>query len=117
MSDTKPAQPGDAKLRMDEAITGRDFLGSVLLASGAALLGSASPAELAAADHFTGYGGVGEYSNSNGNTLEVMQAGHSIRFGTFDPPPKDVIAASPLPTAIFPARWIVASPYWKHRER
>ncbi len=61
---------------MDDSITRRDFLGSVLLASGAALLESASPAELAAAaDHFTGYGGVGEYSNSNGITLEVMQAG------------------------------------------
>lgn len=106
---------------MDDSITRRDFLGSVLLASGAALLESASPAELAAAaDHFTGYGGVGEYSNSKGITLEVIQAGHSIRsirFGTYDPLPKDVIAASPLPTAIFPARWIIASPYWKHRER
>jgi spermidine dehydrogenase len=92
MSDTKPAQPGDAKLGMDEAITRRDFLGSVLLASGAALLESASPAELAAAaDTFTGYGGVGEYSTSNGNTLEVMQAGHSIRYGTYDPLPQDVI--------------------------
>jgi spermidine dehydrogenase len=92
MSDTKPASPGDAKLGMDEAITRRDFLGSVLLASGAALLESASPAELAAAaDSFTGYGGVGEYSTSNGNTLEVMQAGHSIRYGTYDPLGKDVI--------------------------
>ena len=38
MSDAKPARPGDAKLGMDEAITRRDFLGSVLLASGAVLL-------------------------------------------------------------------------------
>jgi spermidine dehydrogenase len=92
MSDVKPAVPGDAKLGMDEAITRRDFLGSVLLASGAVLLESASPAELAAAtDQFTGYGGVGEYSTSNGNTLEVMQAGHSIRYGTYDPLPKDLI--------------------------
>jgi spermidine dehydrogenase len=90
MSETKPARPGDAKLGMDEPITRRDFLGSVLLASGAVLLESASPAQLAA-DHFTGYGGVGEYSNSNGNTFEVMQAGHSIRYGTYDPLPKDVI--------------------------
>jgi spermidine dehydrogenase len=90
MSDAKPARPGDAKLGMDEAITRRDFLGSVLLASGAVLLESASPAELAA-DNFTGYGGVGEYSTSNGNTFEVMQAGHSIRYETYDPLPKDVI--------------------------
>jgi spermidine dehydrogenase len=51
------------------------------------MLESASPAELAA-DHFTGYGGVGEYSNSNGNTFEVMQAGHSIRYGPTIPFPK-----------------------------
>src|SRR6202046_3972686 len=90
MSDAKPARPGDAKLGMDEAITRRDFLGSVLLASGAVLLESASPAELAA-DQFTGYGGVGEYSTSNGNTFEVMPAGRSIRYGTYDPLPKDLI--------------------------
>ena len=53
---------------MDEAITRRDFLGSVLLASGAVLLESASPAELAA-DNFTGYGGVGEYSNTSPQDL------------------------------------------------
>src|ERR1700678_3131077 len=90
MSDAKPARPGDAKLGMDEPITRRDFLGSVLLASGAALLESRSPAELAA-DNFTGYGGDGEYSTSNGNTFEVMQAGQSIRYGTYDPLPKDLI--------------------------
>ena len=79
----KSLRPGDAKLGMDAPITRRDFLGSALLASGAALLGSATPAELLAArnstsrnedDDFTGYGGVGEYSNSNGNTLAVLRA-------------------------------------------
>jgi spermidine dehydrogenase len=92
MPDAKPGVSGDNKLGMDESITRRDFLGSVLLASGAVLLDSASPAELAAAaDSFTGFGGVGEYSNSNGNTLEVMQAGHAIRYGTYDPLPKDLV--------------------------
>jgi len=61
-------------------ITRRDFLGSTLLASGAALLSGAAPIEmLAAGDVWTGYGGVGEYSGSNGNTLEVLQAGHKMR--------------------------------------
>ncbi len=77
---------------MDAPITRRDFLGSTLLASGAALLGGANPAELLAdKDEFTGYGGVGEYSASNGNTLEVLRAGHTIREGLYDQLPKDVI--------------------------
>jgi spermidine dehydrogenase len=99
MPNPKPGMPGDTSLGMDSPITRRDFLGSVLLASGAALLGSATPAELLAAqnvaardkDEFTGYGGVGEYSASNGNTLEVLQAGHTIRDGIYDPLPKDNI--------------------------
>src|SRR5437762_3819140 len=77
---------------MDALITRRDFLGSTLLASGAVLLSGASPAEfLAERDEFTGYGGVGEYSTSNGNTLPVLRAGHSIRDGLYDPLPKDII--------------------------
>jgi len=60
---------GDRSLGMDSAITRRDFLESTLLASGAALFGLASPAELlatqtrneSAAAAFNGFGGVGEY--------------------------------------------------------
>lgn len=84
---------------MDDSITRRDFLGSTLLASGAALLKGATPAQLLAEtqstagtmDQFTGYGGVGEYSTSNGNTLPVLQAGHSIRDGIYNPLPKDIV--------------------------
>jgi spermidine dehydrogenase len=84
--------PGDTSLGMNDAITRRDFLGSALLASGAVLLESMTPAQLLAVeDEFTGYGGVGEYSTSNGNTLAVLRAGHTIRDGVYDPLPKDVI--------------------------
>ena len=77
---------------MDERITRRDFLGSALLASGSVLLAGATPVELLANDDdFTGYGGIGEYSHSNGNTWEVLEAGHAIRDGVYDPLPKDVI--------------------------
>jgi spermidine dehydrogenase len=77
---------------MNDAVTRRDFLGSALLASGALLLESITPAELLASnDDFTGYGGVGEYSTSNGNTLAVLEAGHTIRDEVYDPLPKDVI--------------------------
>src|SRR5580700_3571105 len=77
---------------METSITRRDFLGSALLASGSALLGGISPVELLAQkDDFTGYGGVGDYSNANGNTLAVLEAGHAIRDRVYDPLRKDVV--------------------------
>ncbi len=69
---------------MDAPITRRDFLGSTLLASGGFLLEGLTPAQLLAAhDEWTGYGGVGDYAASNGNTLEVLTAGHKMRDGAF----------------------------------
>jgi len=83
----------DRLTAMDSQITRRDFLGATLLGSGAALLGPATPFDiLAESDDFTGYGGVGEYSRSNGNTFEVLTAAHNaVRDGRFDPLSKDVI--------------------------
>jgi spermidine dehydrogenase len=104
---------------MDERITRRDFLNSSLLASGGLLLASTSPKQLLAArtnraaksgarpsantngaspdvasprqDDWTGYGGVGDYANSNGNTAAVLEAGHQIRDGVFESLPASVI--------------------------
>src|ERR1700724_2797567 len=85
-------QPGEDALGMNAEITRRDFLGSTLLASGAVLLEGLSPSELLGArDDWSGYGGVGEYSHSNGNTLEVLQAGHQLRDGAYDPLPADTV--------------------------
>jgi spermidine dehydrogenase len=82
---------------MEANITRRDFLGSTLLASGSALLGAVAPAELLAQnDEFTGYGGVGDYSTANGNTLDVLEAGHAIRDRAYDPLPKDIIDTDEL---------------------
>jgi spermidine dehydrogenase len=83
----------DKALGMQAPITRRDFLGSTLLASGALLLGSLTPAELLAQqqDEFTGYGGVGEYSTSNGNTWPVLLAGHKIRDAVYNKLPTDVV--------------------------
>jgi len=70
----------------DCKITRRDFLGSTLLGAGAALLDGATPAQILAAsaeDDWTGYGGIGDYRRSNGNTLEVLQAGHKMRDGAY----------------------------------
>ena len=59
---------------MEARITRRDFLGSTLLASGSMLLVGATPVELLGGnDEFTGYGGVGDYSASNGNTWNVLE--------------------------------------------
>ena len=77
---------------MNAAITRRDFLDAALLGAGAALLAGIAPAKLLAeSDDFTGYGGVGEYKNSNGNTLGVLEAGHAIRDNLYGPVPKNVI--------------------------
>ncbi|MGD0543861.1 MAG: NAD(P)-binding protein [Candidatus Acidiferrales bacterium] len=73
----------DKTLGMDERISRRDFLNATLLASGGLLMGSANPLELLSEDDFTGYGGIGDYSRSNGNTYEIVQAGHRIRDGEF----------------------------------
>src|ERR1700733_6402992 len=82
---------------MERSITRRDFLNASLLASGGLLLNAISPADLLAAnsgsggDEWTGYGGVGDYAKSNGNTLGVLEAGHGIRDGLFENPPRNLI--------------------------
>ena len=76
---------------MNERISRRDFLNSTLLASGALLMSSVSPAQLGTQDDWTGYGGVGDYRSSNGNTQTVLDAGHRIRDGEFENLPKNVI--------------------------
>jgi spermidine dehydrogenase len=103
-------ESGDRTLGMDRDITRRDFLNATLLASGGLLLNPVSPAELMADqkaaqkaaqekssqekssdDSWTGYGGVGDYANSNGNTQAVFEAGHQIRDGLFDGPAAAVV--------------------------
>jgi len=77
---------------MEARITRRDFLGSALLASGSMLLAGATPVVLLGGnDEFTGYGGIGDYSTSNGNTWNVLEAGHAIRDGLHDPRPNDIV--------------------------
>lgn len=75
---------------MDQPIDRRDFLNSTLLASGSVLLSGLAPAQLLAADDWNGYGGVGDYAHSNGNTAEVMNAAHRIRDHAYDSLPADI---------------------------
>ncbi len=72
------------RLGLDTPIERRDLLNSTLLAAGSLLLGSATPLQLLAEEDWTGYGGVGDYASSNGNTWKVVTAGHKIRDGAFD---------------------------------
>ncbi|HEX6802227.1 MAG TPA: NAD(P)-binding protein [Terriglobales bacterium] len=76
---------------MDQPICRRDFLNATLLAAGGALLAPLTPKQLLAQEDWTGYGGVGDYANSNGNTYEVMTAGHQIRSGEFESLPAEVM--------------------------
>ena len=88
-------------LGLNQSITRRDFLNSTLLGSGALLLNPLSPAQLmvqkaadktsATNDDWTGYGGVGDYANSNGNTTAVFEAGHRIRDGEFETAPSNFV--------------------------
>ena len=55
-------------------------------------MSSTSPMQLMAEqEDWTGYGGIGDYAQSNGNTLEVLTAGHRIRDGEFETFPKNLI--------------------------
>jgi spermidine dehydrogenase len=77
---------------MDQRISRRDFLNSTLLASGSLLMSAVTPLQLLGKeDDWTGYGGVGDYSKSNGNTFEVVAAGHRIRANEFEGLPEHVI--------------------------
>lgn len=91
MSKSGKENSNDKSLGMGQQICRRDFLNSTLLASGSLLLESLTPRQLLAKDDWTGYGGVGDYSNSNGNTFDVMNAGHQIRNGVFESLPADAI--------------------------
>jgi spermidine dehydrogenase len=99
MSDSKSDKSGK-KPGINPDITRRDFIGSTLIGSGAALLTMKAPAllrEAQAADYkfklgrsiplpltglgpdWTGPGGVGDYAESNGNTWKVVNAAHALR--------------------------------------
>ena len=67
-------------------LTRRDFLNGVLVGSGAALLNNggnaASPLGRVGPDWY-GYGGVGDYAPSHGNTPEVVNTAHRLRDGGY----------------------------------
>lgn len=85
----------DRELGLDRPITRRDFVNSVAVGTGAALLAQHAPLLAQTADSaspqfdaaaFDGFGGVGEYARSNGNTWQVLQDAHSLRDGRYKAP-------------------------------
>src|SRR6266705_2850812 len=70
-------------LGMNEPISRRDFLNGAVLAGAGLLLGGQAPT-ISPAAAFDGYGGIGDNSRANGNTWDVLSAGHALRDGTFE---------------------------------
>jgi spermidine dehydrogenase len=68
---------------MNEPISRRDFLNGALLVGAGLYLNGRAPS-ISPADAFNGYGGIGDYRHSNGNTWEVLSAGHAMRDGAFE---------------------------------
>jgi spermidine dehydrogenase len=69
-------------------ITRRDFLNGTLLGVGGALLGcraprSSMPSTWTVAPDWYGYGGVGDYASSHGNTPEAVETAHRLRDSGF----------------------------------
>lgn len=94
----KPKRPTDKQLGIGSNISRRDFINTTLLGVGSTLLGAAAPlstigcADKPAAiekDAWSGYGAVGDYANSSGNTKKVMEAAHKIRDGVYSGPKVD----------------------------
>ena len=85
----------DNILGMTEAISRRDFLDGMLMASTAVAVGAACPFALGAQSPqqfpagWTGYSGEGDYKGSAGNTEEVVGNAHAVRDGKFDKAPTD----------------------------
>ena len=79
--------PGAERLGMHEPISRRDFINGTLAAGAGVWMGGrapASPLAPGAADAWTGFGGVGDYARSNGNTYDVMSVAHAIRDGKYE---------------------------------
>ena len=80
----KKLERNDRTSALGYDITRRDFIGATLIGAGAALLRAPCPAAAqTSGSAWTGYGGVGDYRFSNGNTAEVVASAHRIRDGEY----------------------------------
>ena len=74
----------DDRLGLSAPITRRDFINGTLVAGAGMLLGGRSLEAVGPAEDFDGWGGVGDYARSNGNTWQVMSAAHAMRDGAYE---------------------------------
>jgi spermidine dehydrogenase len=68
-------------------MTRRDFINGVLVASGATAYAAPAPAQnqnRPQNPEWTGYGGVGDYRDANGDTWDVVTDAHKVRDGAFN---------------------------------
>ena len=71
-------------LKWVKGITRRDFLNGMLIGTGAYLLELPAPLRLfAQTQQMDGFGGVGDYAGSHGNTEEVIRAFQAIEGGEY----------------------------------
>jgi len=93
----------DRDLGLDTHITRKDFLNATLLGVGGLLISASAPALARAADAaqndtdaWTGFGGVGDYSRSNGNTKAVLDAAHKVRDRLYATLPRNTVETGEL---------------------
>jgi spermidine dehydrogenase len=95
----------DRDLGLDTRITRKDFLNAALVGAGGVLLSAVAPAlaraagrdgAQAGADNWTGFGGVGDYARSNGNTKAVLDAAHKVRDRVYATLPANTIETGEL---------------------
>lgn len=80
-----PFNSAERDLGLDTAITRRDFLDASLLAAGSVLLRKPAPLDRGEAPAtnpaWEGFGGIGDYARSHGNTWEALSIAHDLRDG------------------------------------
>jgi spermidine dehydrogenase len=75
--------PQDDRLGMNEPISRRDFVNGAVAAGAGLFFRGRAPSTISPADDWNGYGGIGDYRLSNGNTYDVMTTAHAMRDGAF----------------------------------
>ena len=106
-------------------ITRRDFVNGVLVGSGARLLSACAPVSVSRPDDsllrvgndWYGYGGVGDYALSHGNTPDVVNTAHAIRDGAFDLMPANMAVDEEYDLVVIGAGMAGLGAAWHFRKR